>query len=121
MAVESEKIVKFVIISNDAECPYEGAKREVIPRTESRYVLSAEEFDKLYGKTEGSWFSVGSNHRVGRDGYIIRDIGTRDVWTIAINSLEELMSFIAKYGAVVVDDCSFNNDDELPSIEIPEY
>ena len=32
-----------------------------------------------------------------------------------------LMSFIAKYGAIVVDNCSYDNDDGLQSIESVDY
>lgn len=113
--------MKFVIITHGGECPCDGAKRGTIPKTETRLLRSAEEFDKRYSKDEGVWFSVGSNHRIGKDGCIRRDIGTRNVWTIEINSLEELMSFIAKYGAIVVDNYSYDNDDGLPSIESVDY
>ncbi len=96
--------------------PCAEAKRDSIVRVETRTCLSPEEFDKRFAKQEGKWFSVGANHRVNEKGYITRDNGTWDVWSIEINSLEELVDFVNKYGEIVIG-FDYNNK-EYKYVEI---
>lgn len=109
-------IVRRTSIWNEEESPCEEAKRDSIPYVESYGFRTPEEYDKSnHMKREGSWLSVGTNHRLNKDGHITRDKGIQDVWSIEINSIEELIEFVNKYGEIVVQDafCS-----EYKEIEI---
>ena len=89
--------------------PCEEAKRDNIIRVETRTCLSPEEFDERFGKSEGKWLSVGENHRANEQGWITRDNGTIDVWSMEINTFDELMAFCDKYGDIVIGECMWNN------------
>mgnify|MGYP003294047812 CR=1 FL=1 len=78
--------------------PYDGCIPIKITRVETRTLGSAEEFDARFSKTEGKWFSVGSNHRFNNKGYITRDREEVDSWGIEINTLEELMELKNRVG-----------------------
>lgn len=84
------------------------AKRDSIVRVETRTCFSPEEFDERFGKSKGKWLSVGKNHRVDENGWITRDNGMIDVWSVEINTLDELMEFCEKYGDVVIGNCMWN-------------
>lgn len=90
------------------ESPCEEAKQDSIVRVETRTFLSPEEFDERFGKSEGKWFSVGKNHRIDEKGWIVRDNGMIDVYTIEINTLDELIEFNNKYGNLVIGECMWN-------------
>ena len=112
--------MKFVVYRtsswNNEISPCEEARRDSIVRVETRTCLSPEEFDKRFAKQEGTWLSVGTNHRVNERGWIVRDREMIDVWSIEINSLEELADFVNKYGEIVI---GFNcNNQEYKYIEI---
>lgn len=93
---------------DDETAPCEEAKRKSIVRVETRTCLSPEEFDKKFAKREGKWLSVGSNHRIEENGWISRDNGMVDIWSIEINTLNELMEFCKKYGDVVIGNNMWN-------------
>ena len=88
--------------------PCDEAKRDSIVRVETRTLHSPEEFDAKFAKREGKWLSVGTNHRVNEKGYITRDREMVDVWSVEINTLDELIKFCEKYGSVVIGDCMWN-------------
>lgn len=92
------------------ESPCEESKRDTIIRVDKRTFRSPEEFDEICGEKEGKWFSVGTNHRIDENGCIVRDCGTIDVFSMEINSLEELMKFCEKYGDVIIGNYYFNDD-----------
>ena len=97
--------------------PCDGCIPIKITKVETRTLGSAEEFDARFGKREGKWFSVGSNHRFNSKGYITRDIGENDSWGIEINTLEELMKLKNRVGEELVIGNSWHNP-EFPIIEI---
>lgn len=115
--------MKFIVsrtsIWNDEISPCEEAKRDTIVRVETRTLHTPEEFDKRFAQQEGKWLSVGTNHRVDERGWITRDIGIIDVWTIEFNTLNELIEFCSKYGNVVIQDCMWNR--AYKEIEIYDY
>lgn len=88
--------------------PCDEARRDNIVRVETRTVYSPEEFDLRFSKREGKWLSVGTNHRVNDKGYITRDREMIDVWSIEINTLDELIKFYDKYGDIVISQCVWN-------------
>lgn len=104
--------MKFTIrrasVWDDEVSPCKEAKRDNIVRVETRTLCSPEEFDAKFSKRESKWFSVGANHRVDENGWITRDNGMIDVWSVEIDTLDELMEFCKKYGNVVIGDCMWN-------------
>ena len=90
----------------DIDC--KEAKHDNIVRVETRTLHSPEEFDAKFSNREGKWLSVGTNHRVDENGWITRDIGMIDVWSVEIDTLDELMKFCNKYGSIVIGDYMLN-------------
>lgn len=56
------------------------------------------EFNEKFADREGLWRSKGKNHKVTKEGYITRQEKDKEMWTIEINSLEELHNLSEKYG-----------------------
>lgn len=112
--------MKFIVsrtsIWDDEKPPCEEARRDSIVRVETRTLYTPEEFDKRFALQEGKWLSVGTNHRINERGYITRDNGTIDVWSLELNNLEELVEFVNKYGEIVIGNDWRNKD--YKSIEI---
>lgn len=102
--------MKFIVTRTSGwkDSPCEEAKRDSIVRVETRTLCSPEEFDAKFSNREGKWLSVGSNHRVDKNGWITRDNGTIDVWSVEINNLDELMEFCNKHGDVVIQNYMWN-------------
>lgn len=113
--------MKFIITRTsdygDDNSPCEEAKRSQVVKVETRTLRTPEEFDKKFAAREGTWLSIGTNHRIGRDGYICRDREMMNVWTIEVNSIEELIELSRKYGEIIVADHYWSND-EYPTLEI---
>lgn len=114
--------MKFIITRTsewDDDCsPCEEAKRSQVVRVETRTLRTPEEFDKKFAAREGAWLSVGTNHRTGKDGYICRDREMMDVWTVEVNSIEELIALSRKYGEIIVGNHYLSSNDEYPTLEI---
>lgn len=101
-------IVERASLWDDTISPCEEATRDSIIRVETRTLRSPEEFNAKCSKYEGEWFSVGTNHRINKNGWITRDREMIDVWSIEINSIDELIKFYEKYGDIVIRDCVYN-------------
>ena len=113
--------MKFIIKRTSGRgnsSPCVEAKEEQVVRTETRTLHSPEEFDKKFAYREGSWLSVGTNHRIDKNGYICRDCEMMDVWTIEINSIEELIALSRKYGEIIITDHYLDINDMYPTLEI---
>lgn len=114
--------MKFIITRtsewDDSSSPCAEAKRSQVVRVETRTLRTPEEFDKKFAAREGTWLSVGSNHRTGRDGYICRDREMMDVWTIEVNFIEELVALSRKYGEIIIANHYLSSNDEYPALEI---
>lgn len=113
--------MKFIITRTSEwgdSSPCTEAKRSQVVRVETRTLRTPEEFDKRLAVGEGAWLSVGTNHRIGKDGYICRDREMMDVWIIEVNSIEELIALSRKYGEIIVGDHYLNSNDEYPTLEI---
>ena len=113
--------MKFVIRRTSGRgnsSPCAEAKEEQVVGIETRTFRTPEEFDKRFAAREGAWLSVGANHRIGRDGYICRDRDMMNVWTIEVNSIEELVALSRKYGEIIVADHYLSSNDEYPTLEI---
>ena len=62
------------------KCPYEKCIPIKLTRVETRTLKTPEEFDAKFSKVEGKWLEVGSNHRVGKQGFIMRDREKEDTY-----------------------------------------
>lgn len=49
------------------------------------------------------WYERGTNHRQLSDGRYARDLGMRTVRFIDLDTLDDLVAFVHKYGRVIVD------------------
>lgn len=101
--------IRRASVWDDEKSPCEEAERDSIVRVETRTCMNPEEFDERFGKLEGKWLSVGENHRVNEKGWIVRDNGMVDVWSVEINTFDELIKFHDKYGDLVIGRCMWNN------------
>ena len=114
--------MKFIIKRTSGRAnssPCVEAKEEQVVRIETRTPFhSPEEFDKKFAYREGSWLSVGTNHRIGKNGYICRDREMMDVWVVEINSIEELVALSRKYGEIIIRDHYLDINDMYPTLEI---
>lgn len=113
--------MKFIITRTSEwgnHSPCAEAKKEQIVKIETRTFHSPEEFDKKFENREGNWFSVGTNHRIGKNDYICRDREMMNVWTIEINSIEELVALSRKYGEIIIADHYLDINDGHPTLEI---
>ena len=106
--------MKFIVIReskwclNDEDICIDEAMRESIVCIETRTYYTPEEFDAKHAHREGEWLSVGTNHRVDENGWITRD-KMIDVWSVEINTVDELIKFCDKYGGtVMIRDCLSN-------------
>ena len=113
--------MKFIIQRTSAygEKPCEEAKLETITEVDVRVKDSPSKIPMWRNlqpeEAERRWKSEGTNHRLVNN-RIARDMGFISVWTIEINTLEELMAFRAKYGDIIVKQSDENP--EYTTIEI---
>ena len=101
-------IVKRASQWGDAK-PCDEVNNEAIIYVDTRCLFSPEEYNERH-IGERKWLEAGSNHRYNSKGYIQRDRGTVDVWIIEINTLDELINFINKYGPIVIRDYNGNEN-----------
>lgn len=90
--------------------PCEESKKEKIVYVDTRTFHTPEEYDYKIRDPRGKWFSVGTNHRVNKHGYIQRDMEMMEVWTIELNTLEKVMEFCDKYGDIIIGDYMLNDE-----------
>lgn len=64
-----------------------------------------------YKNAEKEWYGNGSNHRV-ENNHIKRDFN-KNGWLLEVNSIEQLINFVNKYGDIVI-----SNHFGTPEIEI---
>jgi len=81
------------------EKPCEEAYEKEFFRVDVRYATKPEDIP-CYKNNPSKWYEEGENHRV-EGGKIKRDLKNRG-WFIAVESLEELVTFIKKHGRVIV-------------------
>ncbi len=87
---------------------FPGGTRESQPCKEA-YLLTIDDWDQRTYKTPDhfnkrngiKWFSEGDNHGTNAVG-IYRRRGTRRVWAVTFESLEELSRFITRMGKVII-------------------
>lgn len=101
---------------SDEVSPCEDAKQETIDRIEVRTLPSFDSFDDKFGLMEGPWLSKGIDHKINDRGYVQRThVNDLKVWTMELKTLEDLMSFYADHGSLIIEECP---DGKMPHIEI---
>jgi len=76
---------------------------------------SEEEYNR-HAKREGvKWRQRGSEHSITENGYIRRRMEDVQVWCVKIDTIDELNSFVKRYGDLVLSE---SNNTCLPMIEI---
>ena len=94
--------MKFKISRTSLHC-YEGKPIKEAIEKESTYIdiRTCKEFKEILG-IDPEWLKVGTNHRK-EDGYIKRDLDKRNIWTIKIDNLKQLIDLVDKYGSIVIE------------------
>lgn len=98
------KVLKY---NSEGEDEYiEGAVWEKYNHFDIRTCKDFEEFDRRFGKEEGTWLSKGVRHCINKDGHIQREWEDWSAgWFLEINSMEELIKLQEKYRQLVVEKC----------------
>lgn len=103
--------MKFSVSRTSGENPpCEEAILEIYDRVEWR-TCSEEEFDRRFAPTEGLWRSKGIDHCTNKRGWIGRTFpGQNEGYFMEVNSPEELIKFVDKYGTIVVQEVYFGKN-----------
>ena len=99
----------------EKESPCEEAIKKTFENWHERS-CTEEYFDEHYSPKLGLWRSKGINHTTTLDGNIIRQIEDVILWSIEINTLEDLHKLIDKYGTLIIDNGDSIN--KTPTITI---
>lgn len=86
--------------------PCKEAKRAPYTRIDERTFNDPAKIDWVGGLEE--WYGNGTNHRV-TNGHIQRDFED-SAWFVEFESLDDLMAFVNRYGAVVIGEWYSNHD-----------
>lgn len=106
-------LVTRISKSDDEIKPCEEAFETSYYEWDTRRYKSEEEFDsRLKIMNCLPWKSEGEDHQVCKEG--IKRKFLKSGWAIEINNLEELDSFIKKYGDIVISNYRYS----IPKIEI---
>jgi len=95
--------MKFVIertSDHTNKRPHKKAKLEKVACWDIR--TCTEEYFNENHNENGLWRDSGKNHRIIKNGDIARRMKDKDAWTININTLKELKSFIDKEGSIIL-------------------
>jgi hypothetical protein len=95
--------------------PCDDAKKETLTRLDWRTFKSLDEVRKA-AYAGVYWLEEGSNHRE-ENGMVVREL-EQEVWTIEINSLEELLNLSDSYGPLVFESATNEYKPSLGRIEI---
>ena len=94
------KITRTSMSSEDKPC--EEAFQVVFPVYDHRVFKTFEEHDARFPNS--LWLSRGTEHKVEPDG-ISRRMADRQGWAVNLDTLDQLMALVSKYG-----DCIIGND-----------
>lgn len=76
-----------------------------------------DEFNERYSNREGVWRSKGKNHTTLNDGrWVTRQEEDVELWSINIDTLEQLIELVNKYGDVILKQEGYST--KTPEIEI---
>lgn len=115
--------MKFVVTRtsewNHDTAPCEEAYQETVIYTDVRTVNDPAKIPLSRNQSPNWWYEAGTNHRrLGPrgGGNIARDFA-REVWMVDIETMDDLMKFIEKYGNVVIEE-EYYFGNEYPRLEI---
>lgn len=102
---------------DESNPPCDNAAIATIERWDCRTFKTEAEHDARF--PIGPWRSHGTNHGVWSGG-IKRQMDDAKAWTIDIDSLDDLVQFVAVNGKIVLSeaDCDTHGESALPEIEI---
>lgn len=115
--------MKFILerTSRYGERPHKMAKEERRIKVDVRNTDDPKKIPAYKGRSDNWWYDTGTNHRV-HNGYIMRDIGHETIYTIEINSLEELLEFSKECGTdLVIGIADYRDKGARPRIEIYDH
>ena len=94
--------MEFKLSRTSFRC-YEGKPIKEAIQKESTIIdiRTCKKFKEIL-EIDPEWLKVGTNHRK-ENGYIKRDLDKRNIWTIKIDNLEQLINLINKYGSIVIE------------------
>jgi hypothetical protein len=72
------------------------------------FFCTEESYNERFSVINGTWRSKGKNHIVTSDGKITRAY-EKIIWTIEINSLEDLNKLTEKYGSLIIENPDYYN------------
>lgn len=107
-------IIKRVSCYND-ESPCEEAIKKPFENWQTR-AYTEDSFNERFSLKQGTWRSIGKNHTTTKEGYITRQLNDEMLWSIEVNSLEDLDKFIQKYGTIIIE--GPDNKNKAPTITI---
>lgn len=81
-----------------------------------RFKWAQDDFSLKHQNLNRKWQDVETAYQITKEGQIVKRIAQEERWTIELNSLEDLMRFIDKYGQVVIN--TGQGTTESPVIEI---
>jgi len=89
-------------IGSRKKTPCKTAFKTSIPNWHIRTV-SEEIYNQKFAKFEnGPWKEYGTNHQITPEGYIKRQEGTREIWAVNIESLDDLLKLIDTEGSIIL-------------------
>lgn len=80
--------------------PIDGAVKRSFENWQTRS-LNEDAFNKKFGEREGLWRSAGKNHKHDENGFCMRQMDDVMVWSVEVNSLEELINMAKDHGGIV--------------------
>ena len=97
------------------ESPCEEAIKKPYENWHTR-CITEDYFNENFSLKQGTWRSIGKNHTITNEGYITRQLDDKLLWSIEINTLEDLHKLINKYGTIIIEDQDSNT--KVPTITI---
>ena len=101
--------MKFIVTRvsrGDDTPPCKEAKEAVYTRIDERLCNDPAKIPAYKGQSPDWWLKEGRNHRV-EHGHIMRDFDTTG-WFIELDTMEDLLRFRNKYGAIIIQQWSDN-------------
>ena len=110
-------IIKRASTDKD-ESPCEEAIKIPFENWQTR-CTTEDSFNERFSLKQGTWKSIGKNHTITKEGYITRQLNDEMLWSIEVNSLEDLDKLIEKYGSIIIE--GPDNKNKAPTITIYDY
>lgn len=99
-----EFIIKRPSVGEDVQ-PIPGAKRKTIQLVDVRVLKTFEEYANhayIQSRMPGKWTDKGTNHKIVNN-QIYRELGSKDIWVMEIDKLDDLLNIIEDYGDITIE------------------